>query len=147
MTTMKIRNAAMGTLLAAVLACSVTMAPAQPAAPKPQPPVAGAKGLPVDMTVLTGAWSRPDGGYTIVIKSIGPDGKLDATYYRPTPLPFEKAQASREGGTVRAFFELRAGGYDGSTYELAYDPATDRLAGTYYQAVARQKYTIYFERK
>lgn len=143
----KISNAALRALLGAVLAGSVTMALAQTAAPKPQSPAAGAKAAPGDMTVLTGAWSRPDGGYTIVIKSIGPDGKLDATYYRPTPLPFEKAQASREGGTVRAFFELRAGGYDGSTYELTYDPASDRLAGTYYQAVARQKYTIYFERK
>jgi hypothetical protein len=144
---MKIHNAALVVLMGVALACSAPMALAQQAAPKPQPPAAGAKGAAVDMSVLTGAWSRPDGGYTIVIKGIGPDGKLEATYYRPTPLPFAKAQASRDGATLRAFFELRAGGYDGSTYDLVYDPAADRLVGTYFQAVARQKFNIYFERK
>jgi uncharacterized protein (DUF2147 family) len=144
---MKLHNTAWAVLTGVALACSAPVAQAQAAAPKPQPPAVGTKAAAADMSVLTGAWTRPDGGYTIVIKSIGPDGKLDAMYYRPTPLPFEKAQAVRDGGTLRAFFELRAGGYGGSTYELAYDPASDRLAGTYYQAVAKQKYTIYFERK
>ena len=87
--------------------------------------------------VLKGAWVRPDGGYTIMIKAIGPNGELDAMYFNPNPLPFAKAQSSREGATLRAFFELRAGGYNGSTYELTYDPANDRLKGTYYQAVAK----------
>ena len=44
-------------------------------------------------------------------------------------------------------FELRAGGYDGSTYELTYDPATDRLNGIYYQAVVKQKFDVFFTRK
>ena len=48
---------------------------------------------------------------------------------------------------MRVFLELRAGGYDGSTYELVYDPASDRLVGTYYQAVAKQKFSVYFARK
>ena len=43
--------------------------------------------------------------------------------------------------------KLRAGGYGGSTYELTYDPASDRLTGTYYQAVAKQKFNVYFARK
>ena len=34
----------------------------------------------------------------------------------------------------------------GSTYTLTYDPAKDVLRGVYYQAVARQRYDIYFER-
>ena len=97
--------------------------------------------------VLKGSWVRPDGGYTIMIKAIGPNGELDAMYFNPNPLPFGKAQSSREGATLRAFFELRAGGYNGSTYELTYDPASDRLKGIYYQAVAKQKYEIYFLRK
>ena len=96
---------------------------------------------------LKGIWIRPDGGYTIVIKNVSASGQLEAMYYNPNPLPFAKAQASREGVTLRAFFELRAGGYDGSTYELSYDPAGDRLKGTYYQAVAKQKFDIYFVRK
>ena len=97
--------------------------------------------------MLKGAWVRPDGGYTIVIKSIGANGQLDAMYFNPNPLPFAKAQASREGETLRVAFELQAGGYAGSTYELTYDAASDRLKGIYYQAVAKQKFDVYFVRK
>ena len=96
---------------------------------------------------LKGTWVRPDGGYTIAIANIGPNGELEATYFNPSRLPFAKAQASRDGATVQAFFELRAGGYDGSTYELTYDPASDRLKGIYYQAVVKQKFDVYFVRK
>ena len=99
------------------------------------------------LDVLKGAWVRPDGGYTIAIRSIGPNGALDAMYFNPNQLPFAKAQATREGASVRIFLELQAGGYGGSTYELTYDPATDRLKGIYYQAVAKQKYEVYFARK
>ena len=97
--------------------------------------------------VLKGAWVRPDGGYTIAIKSVGPNGQLDAMYFNPNPLPFEKAQAVQDGATLRVSFVLRAGGYDGSTYELTYDPASDRLQGTYYQAVVKQKFSVQFSRK
>lgn len=31
-------------------------------------------------------------------------------------------------------------------HKLIYDPEADRLKGTYYQAVARETYEIYFER-
>jgi hypothetical protein len=41
---------------------------------------------------------------------------------------------------------LRAGGYNGSIYTLTYDPANDVLYGVYYQAVAQQRFNIYFER-
>ena len=99
------------------------------------------------LEVLKGAWVRPDGGYTIAIKSIGPNGALDAMYFNPNQLPFAKAQASREGAAVRVFLELQAGGYGGSTYDLTYDPASDQLKGIYYQAVAKQKFEIYFVRK
>ena len=97
--------------------------------------------------MLKGNWVRPDGGYTIAIKSIGPNGQIEAMYFNPNPLPFAKAQASRQGAALRAFFEIRAGGYAGSTYELTYDPASDRLRGTYYQAVAKQKFDVYFVRQ
>ena len=99
------------------------------------------------LDVLKGAWVRPDGGYTIAIKSIGPNGALDAMYFNPNQLPFAKAQATREGAALRVFLELQAAGYGGSTYELIYDPATDRLKGIYYQAVAKQKFEVYFARK
>ena len=48
--------------------------------------------------------------------------------------------------TIRLFFELRAGGYNGSTYTLTYDPAADVLKGIYYQAVAQQKFDVFFTR-
>jgi len=107
----------------------------------------GAVTANIKIDVLKGAWVRPDGGYTIVIKSIGPGGRLEAMYFNPNQLPFAKAQASLEGATLRVSFELQAGGYAGSTYHLTYDAASDRLKGTYYQAVAKQKFDIYFARK
>ena len=96
--------------------------------------------------VLLGRWVRPDGGYVITIQGVEPDGKLDAAYANPRPLPFAEARASRDDKTIKLFFELRAGGYNGSTYTLTYDPANDVLYGVYYQAVARQSFNIYFER-
>ena len=117
-----------------------TAAPTTGAAP---PAVAGKSNL----EVLKGDWVRPDGGYTIVIKGIAPNGQLEAMYFNPNRLPFAKAQATWEGGALRAFFELQAGGYGGSTYELTYDAASDRLKGTYYQAVVKQKFDVFFVRK
>ncbi len=64
--------------------------------------------------MLKGAWVRPDGGYTIVIRNIGANGQLEAMYFNPNQLPFAKAQASREGALLRVYFELRAGGYAAS---------------------------------
>jgi hypothetical protein len=95
---------------------------------------------------LPGRWVRPDGGYVINIKSVDAGGKLDAAYANPNPLPFSRAEATRDGNTIKLFFELRAGGYNGSTYTLTYDPARDILRGVYYQAVAQQKFEVYFTR-
>lgn len=100
----------------------------------------------VSTEVLKGTWLRPDGGYRIVIQGVGSDGKLDAMYFNPSRLPFAKAQVSQDGATFRVSLELQAGGYAGSTYELIYEPSTDRLKGTYYQAVARQRFDVYFVR-
>ena len=118
-----------------------------------QGPGPAAKAAPAPSTgsisfdVLKGNWVRPDGGYRIEIKGVAANGELDATYYNPNRLPFAKAQASLEGATLRANFELQAGGYNGSTYELTYDPASDRLKGIYYQAVVKQKFEVFFTRK
>ena len=99
-----------------------------------------------DFGILLGRWVRPDGGYVIAINSVDATGKLDAAYANPSPLPFATAEATRDGNTIKLFFELRAGGYNGSTYTLAYDPQTDVLKGVYFQAVAQQKFDIYFTR-
>ena len=95
---------------------------------------------------LPGLWVRRDGGYLIAIQGVDSSGRLDATYANPHHLPFARAEASREGETTRVFLELRAGGYNGSTYTLTYDPEQDILQGVYYQAVARQKFDVRFER-
>lgn len=109
---------------------------------------AEAPAAPADsaFAALPGRWVRPDGGYIITIKSVDPSGKLDAAYANPNPLPFAKAEAMLDGKVVKLFFELRAGGYNGSTYTLTYDPASDSLKGVYFQAVAQQKFDIYFMR-
>jgi uncharacterized protein (DUF2147 family) len=120
---------------------------AQGPAPATKGTTAPAVAEPASFDVLKGAWVRPDGGYVIVIKNVGQGGQLDAMYFNPNPLPFAKALTSRDGGVLRVSLELRAGGYDGSTYELTYDPASDRLSGVYYQAVIRKKFDVTFARK
>jgi hypothetical protein len=96
---------------------------------------------------LPGRWVRPDGGYVISIKSVDEGGKLEASYENPNLLPFYTAMATGEDGRVKLFFELRAGGYNGSTYTLNYDAAGDQLKGMYYQAVAKQTFEVFFVRK
>jgi len=95
---------------------------------------------------LPGRWVRPDGGYVINIKRVDVGGKLDAAYANPNPLPFSRAEATLEGKAIKLFFEIRAGGYNGSTYTLTYDPVADVLKGVYFQAVAQQKFDIFFTR-
>ena len=109
----------------------------------PLPAQAQADGV---FSALPGRWVRPDGGYVINIRSVDAGGKLDASYANPNPLPFASAEAMREGKLIKLFFELRAGGYNGSTYTLTYDPAADVLRGVYYQAVVQQKFDVYFTR-
>lgn len=134
------------TVAVAILSALSSLAGAQPVA---QPPVGGGvieKAPAAEFDRLRGRWVRLDGGYAITIRAADAAGRLDAAYANPSPLPFAVAQAMREGGALKLFFELRAGGYDGSTYTLTYDPAQDLLRGVYYQAVARQRYDVVFVR-
>ncbi|MDM0050482.1 hypothetical protein [Variovorax sp. J22R115] len=130
----------LGLLLALTLVAARPALPQQSAAPVA---VAGK----ADSAALKGAWKRPDGNYIILVREIGAAGDLTAMYFNPNPLPFAKAQASEEAGVLHASFELQAGGYSGSTYELRYDPASDQLVGVYYQAVAKQKFEVHFVRQ
>jgi hypothetical protein len=95
---------------------------------------------------LQGRWQRADGGYIIDIRAVAADGKLTAAYFNPQPINVAKADASREGGVLRVFIELRDVNYPGSTYQLTYDPVSDRLAGAYFQAKLRETYDVHFER-
>jgi uncharacterized protein (DUF2147 family) len=136
-------NTATAALRGLAFAAAVMLA----AAAQAQAPGATAAQSPAPFSALVGRWVRPDGGYVINIDSVGADGQLDASYANPTPLPFSRAEASREGDQLKLFFELTAGGYGGSTYKLTFDPAGDTLRGVYYQANARQSYHIHFERE
>jgi hypothetical protein len=118
--------------------------PALAQQPSAKPPAA----LPVESAFdrLPGRWVRLQGGYVITIRSVDADGKLDASYANPRPLPFHAAVASKDGNVLKLSFELRAGGYNGSTYKLRYDAANDRLTGVYDQVVAKQTFDVVFVR-
>ena len=129
---------ALGTVAEAAVVLDTAAAPPQVEA--------GSSESESDFGILPGRWVRPDGGYVITIKSVDATGKLEAAYANPSPLPFAKAEAIRDGKSLKLFFELRAGGYNGSTYTLIYDPLNDVLKGVYFQAVLQQKFDVYFTR-
>ena len=64
---------------------------------------------------LNGRWLRPDGGYVLEIRSVDASGKIDAAYLNPKPISIAKAEATRDGSTVKVFIELRAPNYPALT--------------------------------
>lgn len=99
-----------------------------------------------DFQRLEGKWVRPDGGYILELRNIKKDGSMTAAYFNPRPIRVFRAEASKKEGQITLFVELRDVNYPGSTYRLQYDAATDRLVGTYFQAVERQTFNIQFLR-
>jgi uncharacterized protein (DUF2147 family) len=136
----KVKTAISHSLLICIMALSTVAGFAA------EPDKASASNTRSSFDILTGKWVRPDGGYTITITGVATNGNLEASYANPSLLPFSKAVASRDGKTIKVFLELKAGGYNGSTYTRTYDPGQDILKGVYFQAVAQQKYDIYFAR-
>jgi hypothetical protein len=67
-------------------------------------------------------------------------------YVNPKPLSFHTAEVVRDASGLKFLFELRAGGYGGSTYTLNYDAAGDSLRGVYDQVVVKQKLDVVFNR-
>ena len=94
---------------------------------------------------LVGRWARTEGPYVININAVV-NGRLDASYANPRPLPFQTAEVTRDGNTLNLFFKLSAAGYGGSTYTLKYDAETDSLRGVYNQVVLMQKFDVVFRR-
>lgn len=131
-------------LATSLAVCGAAFPQARPAQPEGAASAAPAR---VSAEILKGTWIRPDGGYRIVIQGVGADGKLEAMYFNPSQLPFARAQVSQDATSFRVVLELQAGGYAGSVYDLVYEAATDRLKGTFNQAVAKQKYDVFFVRK
>lgn len=99
-----------------------------------------------DFQRMEGRWVRPDGGYILELREIQKDGSLKAAYSNPRPIKVSRAELSRKEGKIALFVELRDVNYPGSTYTLRYDPGTDRLKGTYFQAVQRETYDVEFVR-
>jgi hypothetical protein len=101
----------------------------------------------IDEQRLAGQWLRPDGGYILELKEIGKEGVLKAAYFNPRPVRVFRATWNRKAGSIELFVEFRDVNYPGSTYNLRYDPMTDRLTGTYFQAVLRETFAVEFVRK
>ena len=99
-----------------------------------------------DVQRLVGRWVRDDGGYILQIREVHKDGPLEAAYFNPRPIKVFQAVWTRREGEIRVLVELRDVNYPGSTYNLQYDPETDRLKGIYFQAVEKQTYDIQFVR-
>jgi hypothetical protein len=89
---------------------------------------------PADLQRLEGRWVRPDGGYVLELSEIKEDGSLKASYFNPRPIKVFTAKWSRKDGKINLFVELRDINYPGSKYNLQYEPASDLLKGTYFQA-------------
>lgn len=120
---------------------------APPAAAAAASPGAARSAQPaVSPQVLLGRWLRPDGGYVLEIRAIRPDDTVDAAYFNPRAINVALAKVSTAGGAVRLFVELRDAGYPGSTYDLVYLTAPERLEGTYYQAAIGQRFEVLFTR-
>jgi hypothetical protein len=111
-----------------------------------QSPPAAPASASLSFSVVVGRWARTAGPYIININSVDVNGKLDASYANPKPLPFHTAEVVRDGSGLKLLFELRAGGYGGSTYTLNYDAASDSLRGVYDQVVVKQKFDVVFNR-
>jgi len=105
-------------------------------------PVAGR----FDPAALLGRWQRPDGGYVIEVSRVLPEGRLEAKYFNPRPIRVSRAEV-RQWDQVSGFYlELQDRGYPGSTYNLAYRPGQDCLAGWYYQAAIQETFEVMFKR-
>lgn len=100
-----------------------------------------------DYATLVDDWSRPDGDYTICIRGLDSDGKVQAAYFNPNPIHVAQATVSSQNNVIKLFIELRDIGYPGSKYDLVYEPSEDILQGTYFQAQDQELYNVVFLRK
>jgi hypothetical protein len=91
-------------------------------------------------------WLRTDGGYVLELKGIKPEGTLAAAYFNPMPIKVGKSELRQREGKIALFVELRDVHYPGSQYDLVYDQGSDRLVGSYFQAVLKQTFEVEFVR-
>ena len=122
-------------------------APAPAATAPPAPEVPPSSAALAGFERLKGRWLRQDGGYVLEVRSVSPEGKVDAAYRNPRPIHVARAEAQRQGEALTLFVELRDANYPGSTYRLTWDPGRDVLAGLYFQAVEQQTFDVEFVRR
>ena len=106
-----------------------------------------ASGESPDFTKIIGEWVRPDGGYTIHVEDIKPDGSVNAGYFNPGEIDISEATVSKWKGLTKLYVKLQGKGYPGSTYTLYYYPEKDALTGFYYQAKMEKTFEVVFLRK
>ena len=75
-------------LAASAVFCDFASAQSPPVVPAP---------TSLSFGVLVGRWARTEGPYVININSVDVNGKLDASYANPKPLPFHTAEVFRDG--------------------------------------------------
>jgi hypothetical protein len=101
----------------------------------------------INERLLRGRWLRPDGGYVIEVGNVQPEGRLEAAYFNPRPIKVSRAEWHRSNYELHVFVELRDVNYPGATYKLRYLPATDQLAGDYFQPLLQQTLRVNFVRQ
>ena len=101
----------------------------------------------VEYNKLLGSWVRTDGGYTLSVKNVKPDGTVDAGYFNPAKINIAEANVSMQEERVKLFVKLQDKGYPGSTYTLYYSAEKDAFVGFYYQAKIKQTFEVVFIRK
>jgi hypothetical protein len=118
--------------------------------PAAAPPAAGTNPVQAagqtSFAKLVGKWLRPDGGYVFDVRMVSSEGKIDCAYLNPSPINVSRAEASRDGSSLKVFIELRDVNYPGCTYTLLYDPQRDGMKGVYYQAALQQSFDVEFIR-
>jgi hypothetical protein len=95
---------------------------------------------------LEGRWVREDGGYSLVLQDIKPDGSLKAFYFNPRQINVHVANWKFENERIFLYVELRDVNYPGSNYILMYRASNDLIWGSYYQAVQKQTIKVNFVR-
>jgi hypothetical protein len=119
----------------AAAASAATIEPAAPTVPA------------IALDKVQGSWVRQDGGYRLVIGEIGAEGHTKGEYFNPNPIKVAWTRVRAEGGAIKVDLELRDTNYPGCLYKLTYDPAGDKLTGTYFQAQMQETYEIEFARQ
>jgi hypothetical protein len=96
--------------------------------------------------VLKGCWQVWDGNDIIEIQNVDPTGRMEVKYFRSEPVYVARAQAARDGKATRVLMELRSPDSPGCTYDLTYDPGSDRLRGRYWLKGSPKGIEVVFRR-